>query len=212
MDGSKRKRRADAERNRLRLLNVARVAFAERGMSASLEDIARTAGVGIGTLYRHFPTREMLVNDIYRDEGARLMVAARELATSLDPVEAVRAWIALFIHALETRQILSGVLDPSTSAGEDELCGVSGEVLVSALDGLLSRALQSGDMVSKIDAFDLLCAVAGIATYRRKPGWDSSARQLVDILILGLTRPKTNRQARPRRSAGKTSSRPRRVR
>ena len=75
MDGSKRKRRADAERNRLRLLNVARVAFAERGMSASLEDIARTAGVGIGTLYRHFPTREMLVDDIYRDEGARLMVA-----------------------------------------------------------------------------------------------------------------------------------------
>ena len=208
MDGSKRKRRADAERNRLRLLNVARVAFAERGMSASLQDIARTAGVGIGTLYRHFPTREMLVDDIYRDEGARLMVAARELATSHDPVEAVRAWISLFIHALETRQILSGVLDPSTSAGDDELCGVSGEVLVSALDGLLNRAIQSGDMVRRIEAFDLLCAVAGIATYRRKTSWDSSARHLVDILVLGLTRPETKKKARPRRSAGKARSRP----
>ena len=198
--------RADAERNRLRLMEVARVAFADRGMSASLEDIARTAGVGIGTLYRHFPTREALVNDIYRDEGVRLTVAAQELARSHDPVEAVRAWILLFIHALETRQMLSEVLDPNTS-NTGELCGVSGEVLVSALNGLLDRAIESGDMVSRIEAFDLLCAVAGIATYRRKPSWDSSAKHLVDILLLGLTRPRTDRNARPRRSSRQSSSR-----
>ena len=79
---------------------------------------------------------------------------------------------------------------------------------LTELGELAARARQSGDMVRRIEAFDLLCAVAGIATYRRKTSWDSSARHLVDILVLGLTRPETKKKARPGRSAGKARSRP----
>ena len=90
-----RKPRADAERNRQRLLDVAKTAFAEKGVSASLEDIAREAGVGIGTLYRHFPTRDALIDEIYRDEGSRLAEAARQLSEDQPPLEAVRQWLLL---------------------------------------------------------------------------------------------------------------------
>jgi AcrR family transcriptional regulator len=168
-------------------LDTAREAFAERGLSASLEEIARTAGVGIGTLYRHFPTRETLVNEIYRDQGELLSAAANDLARKHAPIDAVREWLLLFIHSLENKQILAGVLSCISEEGE-EYCALSGEVLVRALDGLLARAVENGDVVRKIESLDVLCAIAGIASYGEEPDWEASARRLVDVLIAGMTR------------------------
>lgn len=183
---TKRKPRADSERNRQRLLDVARVAFAERGLSASLEDIARTAGLGIGTLYRHFPTREMLVDEIYRQQGEQLTAAAVELSQCQTPTEALRAWLLLFIQSLENKQIMAGVL-ACMSDGGDEYCALSGEALVMALDGLLDAAAKAGEITAEVHALDLLCAITGIASYSPEADWEASARRLVGVLMAGLT-------------------------
>jgi AcrR family transcriptional regulator len=183
---TKRKPRADGERNRQRLLDVARVAFAERGLSASLEDIARTAGLGIGTLYRHFPTREMLVDEIYRQQGEQLTAAAVELSQCQTPTEALRAWLLLFIQSLENKQIMAGVL-ACMSDGGDKYCALSGEALVMALDGLLDAAAKAGEITAEVQALDLLCAITGIASYSPEADWGASARRLVGVLMAGLT-------------------------
>lgn len=183
--GPKRKLRVDAERNRQRLLEVAKLAFAEQGLSASLEEIARKAGVGIGTLYRHFPTREVLVDEIYRDQGNRLSAAAEELASRMPPIEALRKWLLLFIESLENKQIMAGVLSCISDGGE-EYCALSGEVLVAALDRLLEGAMLSGKPERTVESLDLLCAIAGIATYAEAPAWKSSAERLVRVVMAGL--------------------------
>jgi len=182
---TKRKPRADAERNRQRLLDVAKAAFAQRGMSASLEEIARTAGVGIGTLYRHFPTRDALVNELYRDQGVQLTTAAKELAESHSPMDALREWLLLFTDSLANKQIMAGVLSCVSNDG-DEFCALSGEVLLAALDGLLERARRSGDVVREVESLDLLCAIAGIASYGSDSDWEASAKRLVNLLVAGL--------------------------
>lgn len=184
----KRKPRADGERNRQRLLEVARVAFAERGLSASLEDIARTAGVGIGTLYRHFPTRQVLVDEIYREQGESLTAAAAELSRRLTPVEALREWLMLFIQSLENKQIMAGVLACMSEDGGADYCALSGELLVTVLDGLLQDAIRSGSIREDIESLDLLCAIAGIASYSPDPKWEKSAKRLVNALVAGLVR------------------------
>jgi AcrR family transcriptional regulator len=109
-DAPARKPRADAERNRLRLLEAARAAFASGGTGASLEDIARSAEVGIGTLYRHFPTRDALVSEVYRNEAEKLAAAARQLAETEAPLDALRAWLLLFVDYLSTKLILAEAL------------------------------------------------------------------------------------------------------
>lgn len=181
----KRKPRADSERNRQRLLDVARVAFAERGLSASLEDIARTAGLGIGTLYRHFPTREMLVDEIYREQGEQLTAAAADLSQRLTPIEALRTWLLLFIQSLENKQIMAGVLACMSDGGE-EYCALSGEALVTALDGLLDKAVKAGEITAEVKALDLLCAITGIASYSPEADWEASAKRLLRVLMAGL--------------------------
>src|ERR1700733_9590796 len=100
-----RKPRADAQRNRERILRMAKQEFTRSGANASLDDIAKKAAVGPGTLYRHFPTREELLVSVYRSEMEKLAEAERDLADSLSPVEALRAWLLLFVDAVETKQI-----------------------------------------------------------------------------------------------------------
>jgi AcrR family transcriptional regulator len=102
--------RIDAQRNRQRLLETAKATFAEKGEAAGLEEIARLAGVGIGTLYRHFPTRDALVEAVYRNETQQLAEAAAELATTHAPVEALRAWMRIFVDHIATKQLMAGVL------------------------------------------------------------------------------------------------------
>src|SRR6266566_6878160 len=90
-----RKPRSDAQQNRERILEVAKAAFTQFGADASLDDIAKQAGVGAGTLYRHFPSREALIEAVYRTEVERLAAAERTLAETMPPIEALRAWMLL---------------------------------------------------------------------------------------------------------------------
>ncbi|KAF1018554.1 MAG: HTH-type transcriptional regulator SrpR [Paracidovorax wautersii] len=184
-----RKLRADAERNRRRLLDAAKAAFTAKGTSASLEDIARTAGVSIGTLYRHFPTREALIDEIYRDEGRQLAAAADDLCARLQPMDALHAWLLLFVRYFGRKQVLAGVLHCMNDDGKDsgKRYTMSVELIVQAMQSLLDRAAQAGCIASKnTEPLDLLCAIAGVATLGPQPGWEAHAKRLVEVLVAGL--------------------------
>src|SRR5580693_3495797 len=179
-----RKPRADAQRNRERILEVAKQEFTRVGANASLEDIAKKAGVGPGTLYRHFPTREDLLAAVYRSEMEKLAAAQRTLADALPPVEALRAWLLLFVDAVETKQIIAPVLN--TLVGDPKkVFEASHAQIHEALRALVKRAIKSGDIRTDLDPIDLLRALVGVANVATSPDWRQSARRLVEILILG---------------------------
>jgi AcrR family transcriptional regulator len=179
-----RKPRADALRNRERILNVARDAFTRDGASVSLDDIAKQAGVGPGTLYRHFPTREALLEAVYRTELEKLAAAEKEFATTMPPVEALREWMRLFVDYMATKLIIVPALN--TMAGcSPKVMESSGELIRDAIDGLVKRAIESGDIRPDLDPLDLLRALAGVSNVAPVPEWPESAKRLVDILILG---------------------------
>lgn len=179
-----RKPRADAERNRMRLLEAARAAFASGGTGASLEDIARSAGVGIGTLYRHFPTRDALVSEVYRNEAAKLADAARQLANGLPPLDALRRWLLLFVDYLSTKLILAEALR-TMMCDTSELTKASVEQLTASMRLLMDGARASGEIAAgDTDPLDLLRALGGVAS--AGPGWENGARAMVDILINGM--------------------------
>ena len=108
---ARRKPRADAQRNRERILEIAKQAFTRSGADASLDDIATQAGVGAGTLYRHFPTREALLAAVYRTEVEKLAAAEKRLAVELAPLEALRAWMLLFVDYIATKKIIAPALN-----------------------------------------------------------------------------------------------------
>ena len=181
-----RKPRADAERNRQRLLDAARAAFSDGGVSVSLEEIVRSAGVGIGTLYRHFPTRDALIAEVYRNEAAKLGDAARELAESQPPLEALRAWLLLFVDYLSTKLILVEAFK-SMVGDTSRLTAASGDMLSSSITLLVDRAVESGDIErDSVDPIDLLRALTGVAMAGAGPDWHFAAARMVDILIGGL--------------------------
>jgi AcrR family transcriptional regulator len=179
-----RKPRADAQRNRERILDVAKQEFTRVGANASLEDIARKAGVGPGTLYRHFPTREDLLVAVYRSEMEKLASAARTLADGKSPVEALRAWLLLFVDSVETKHIIAPVLN--TLVGDPKkVFETSYAKIHEALRALVKRAIKSGDIRKDLDPIDLLRAIVGVSNVSASPDWQQSARRLVDILIAG---------------------------
>jgi AcrR family transcriptional regulator len=179
-----RKPRSDAQRNRERILEVAKHEFTRSGANASLEEIAKKARVGPGTLYRHFPTREELLVAVYRSEMEKLAVAGRTLADTLPPVEALRAWLLLFVDAVETKQIIAPVLN--TLVGDPKkVFEASYAQIHEALRALVKRAIKSGDIRKDLDPIDLLRALVGVANVSASPDWQQSARRLVEILILG---------------------------
>jgi AcrR family transcriptional regulator len=179
-----RKPRADAQRNRERVLEVAKQEFTRVGANASLEDIAKKAGVGPGTLYRHFPTREDLLVAVYRSEVEKLAAAERTLADREAPVEALRAWLLLFVDAVETKHIIAPVLN--TLVGDPKkVFETSYAQIHEALRALVKRAIKSGDIRKDLDPIDLLRAIVGVANVSASPDWQPSARRLVDILIAG---------------------------
>jgi AcrR family transcriptional regulator len=181
---SDRKPRADAQRNRERILKVAKQEFTRSGASASLEEIAKQAGVGPGTLYRHFPTREELLVAVYQSEMEKLAAAERTLADTLPPVEALRAWLSLFVDAVETKQIIAPVLN--TLVGDPKkVFEASYAQIHEAIRALVKRAIKSGDIRKDLDPIDLLRALVGVANVAASPDWQQSARRLVEILILG---------------------------
>jgi AcrR family transcriptional regulator len=179
-----RKPRADAQRNRERLLEVAKKAFTQSGADASLDEIAKQAGVGPGTLYRHFPTREELLVAVYHSEMEKLAAAERTFAETMPPIEALRAWLLLFVDAVETKQIIAPVLN--TLVGDPKkVFEASYAQIQEAIRALVKRAIKSGDVRQDLDPIDLLRALVGVAHMATSPDWRQSARRLVDILIAG---------------------------
>jgi AcrR family transcriptional regulator len=179
-----RKPRADAQRNRERILEVAKEAFTRSGANTSLDDIARQARVGPGTLYRHFPTREELLQAVYRSEMEKLAAAERKFAQSMTPVKALRAWLLLFVDAIETKQIIAPAL--STLIGDPKkVFAASYAQMREAIRALVKRAIKSGDIRKDIEPMDFLRALVGVAHVPSSPDWQQSAKRLVDILIVG---------------------------
>lgn len=179
-----RKPRADAQRNRERILEVAKQEFTRSGADASLDDIAKRAGVGPGTLYRHFPTREDLLKAVYRTEMEKLATAEQRLAETMPPVEALRAWLLLFVDGIATKQIIAPALN-ALVGDPKKIFEASYARVHDALRALVKRAVKSGDIRKDLDPIDLLRALVGVANVASTPDWQQSARRLVDILISG---------------------------
>src|SRR5713226_247210 len=150
-----RKPRTDAQRNRERILEVAKEAFTRSGANASLDDIAKEAGVGAGTLYRHFPTRDALIEAVYRTEVEKLAAAEKKFSESLPPIEALRAWMLLFVDYIATKQIIAPALN-TIVGGPSKLYEGSRAQIAGAIQALVKRAVESGDIRGDLDPFDLL--------------------------------------------------------
>src|ERR1700688_1244236 len=181
---SPRKPRTDAQRNRERILEVAKEAFTRSGANASLDDIAKGAGVGAGTLYRHFPTRDALIEAVYRTEVEKVAAAEKKFSERLPPVEALRAWMLLFVDHIATKQIIGPALN-SLVGGPSKLYEGSRSQMQGAIDSLVKRAIKSRDIRRDMEPFDLLRALIGVSHVASGPDWQQSARRLVDILITG---------------------------
>jgi len=180
-----RKPRADAQRNRERLLEAARREFRRSGADASLEEIGNQAGVGPGTLYRHFPTRDALIEAVFRDEVAKLSASAQRFAETLPPIEALRAWMLLFTEHIAAKQIVAAVLNTYTGGPERLYEGARGQLL-GAMEHLVTRAVRNQEIRKDVKPFDLLRALIGLAYVPSGPDWSESARRIVNILINGL--------------------------
>jgi AcrR family transcriptional regulator len=179
-----RKPRTDAQQNRERILEVAQKVFTRSGANASLDDIAREAGVGAGTLYRHFPTRDALIEAVYRTEVEKLAAAEKKFSETMGPIEALRAWMLLFVDYIAAKQIIAPALN-TLVGGPSKLYEGSRSLVQEAINALVKRAIKSGDIRKDLDPFDLLRALVGVSNVASSPDWQQSARRLVDILITG---------------------------
>lgn len=183
--GADRPLRADALRNRERLLEMAKTAFTEQGADVSLEEIARLAEVGIGTLYRHFPTRDAILEAVYRREVQQLASSADRLLAEHKPIEALRLWLRLFVDYLATKKVIVPALN-AMGADTPALFETSGGLIRGAISQLLERGIGSGEIRPEIETADMIQALAGIAYNATTPGWRTSALRLIDIVIAGL--------------------------
>jgi AcrR family transcriptional regulator len=179
-----RKPRADAQRNRDRILEVAKKAFTRHGADASLDDIAKAARVGPGTLYRNFPNRQALLEAVYASGVEELIEAERKFAQALTPIEALRAWLLLFVDYIAAKQIIAPALK-NLVGGPSKVYESSGAKITQTIQALVERAIQSGDLRADLDSIDLLRALFGVSSLSPNSNWPESARRLVDILILG---------------------------
>jgi AcrR family transcriptional regulator len=180
-----RKPRVDAVRNRERVLEAAKVVFSAGGPEASLEAVARTAGVGIGTLYRHFPTREALFEAVYRREVQQLADLAEKLKQEAPPIDALRQWMRSNVRFVATKKGMSEAL-ALAAYKNSELFSYSFDRLTRAVGGLLDRAIAAGEIRDDITPEDLLRALVGMCYMHDRPGWQTSVLRLVDVFVDGL--------------------------
>lgn len=184
---TRRKPRADSIRNREILLEAATQIFSAGGPQASLEAVARKAGVGIGTLYRHFPTREALFEAVYRHEVDHLVELAGKLAGEPDPVEALRQWLHANVRLVAAKKgMIQGL--QLVAHGSPDLKAYSFEQLTGAVRLLLDRAIAAGEARSDIPPEDLLRTLIGIFYSQSTADWQPTALRLVDIFVDGLRR------------------------
>ena len=193
-----RKPRADAARNRERVLEAAKVVFSAGGPEASLEAVARTAGVGIGTLYRHFPTREALFEAVYRHEVQHLADLAERLKQQAQPIEALRQWMRSNVKFVATKKGMSAAL-ALAAYKNSELFSYSFDRLTRAVGGLLDQAIAAGDIRADITPEDLLRALVGMCYMHDQPGWQASVLRLVDVFVDGLRIQPFQPGAKPKR-------------
>lgn len=180
-----RRLRADARRNYDRLIEVAAQAFASHGTAASLEDIARRADVGIGTLYRHFPSREHLVEAVYHHEVEALCDAAEELSRERAPDEALEEWMHRFVGYIATKRGMADSLRILISSNSKLFADSYGKVPV-ALASLIDRAVAAGAIRTDVDSTDVLQALSGTYSMPSSPEWYERSRRLVRLLMDGL--------------------------
>jgi len=180
-----RKPRADSLRNRDLLLTAAKAAFAELGADAPLEEIARRAGVGIGTLYRHFPTREALIAAVYAREIAQLAASADALLAQGSAGEALEAWLDLLIDYMATKRVMAPALRADPGEGS-KLYASTGATILPPLEHLAEAARAAGDIRSDIGFEDILRMMSGLSLGYEQPGWDAGARRLLSVMMAGL--------------------------
>lgn len=174
--------RADAQRNRDRILDAAANAFTRDADDATLDAIAKEAGVGIGTLYRHFPTREALVDAAYRNELGRLCDAADDLLAAMSPDKALRAWMDRFVDYMTTKRGMGEALRALIAAGGDPFAR-SWELMLAATATLLRAAVGSGAVRADVGAEDVLRAIGAVSI---APGDQAQAGRLLDLIMDGL--------------------------
>jgi AcrR family transcriptional regulator len=177
--------RADAARNRDQLLAVATRVFGSADAEPSMRAIAREAGVGIATLYRHFPTRESLVDAVYRDQVARLTTGARELLGQLPPAAAMRRWMDLFGDWIATKNGMLDTLLAMVESGEIAHARTRTELL-AAITTILDAGRAVGDLRSDVAAEDIAAALIGIFTVTPRPERQAQASRLLNLLMDGL--------------------------
>jgi AcrR family transcriptional regulator len=180
-----RRPRADAVRNRERVLEAAKAVFSAGGPDASLEAVARRAGVGIGTLYRHFPTRESLFEAVYRREVQQLGELAEQLKGEAAPVDALRRWLRSNVEFVATKKGMSAALALAVQ-GSSELSAYSFDRLTKAVGALLDRAVAAGEIRSDISPEDVLRTLVGMCYMHDQPGWQASVLRLVEVFVDGL--------------------------
>ena len=178
--GKPRKLRADAQRNRERLLETAREAFKRDGAEASLDDIAKKSGVGSATLYRHYPTREALIEAVYHREVEKLGTLCDELMGSKPPMEALRFWMLTFADHVIEKQIIASALNEASYANPRKVIG-------GTIQRLTQRAIENGDLRRDTVALDLLWAMIGVLSKARDTEWQESTKRLIDLLLRGAT-------------------------
>ncbi|MGY9047209.1 hypothetical protein P775_19290 [Puniceibacterium antarcticum] len=187
MNSTRRKPRSDAQRNRNRLIEAAKEVLGQGGPGASLEAVARSAGVGIGTLYRHFPTREALFQAVYRHEVEQLINLASELEQTGDGADAVRAWLHAVVGLVATKRGLLGALAVVATDDSKALFAELSARMKAALGQLLARAVAEGAMRGDVTAEDLLSAVYALCYGRAPdPEWEAQVLRLLDIFVDGL--------------------------
>jgi AcrR family transcriptional regulator len=182
---SPRPLRADAQRNRDTLLEAAVRAFSQEGPDVTLDAIAKDAGVGIGTLYRHFPTREALVEAAYRNELARLCDIVAELLETMPPDEATRAWMDRFVDYMTTKRGMADALRALIASGGNPYAH-SRDRLTTAITTLLAAAAAAGTVRPDIEPGDVLLSLSGVSLAAGDPAQRDQARRLLDLLMDGL--------------------------
>lgn len=180
-----RKQRADAQRNRERILEAARQAFTRHGAEASLDEIARQAAVGPGTLYRHFPTRDALIEGVYHREIEKLRAAGERFLATRPPLDALRRWMLLFIDYVANKYLIMPALN-SVLGGSTRLIEGSRDPIHDIFLRLIGRAMENGDLRSDIDPHDITRVLIGTFYTMAMPGWKASARRIVDLLLEGV--------------------------
>lgn len=176
--------RADAQRNEDRVLEAAAAAFARDGADASVKDIARAAGVGVGTVYRRFPSKELLIEAIYRREVRLLCDAASELAASMPAADALRAWMARFIDFMAAKHVMADALRVILTDDDERL--QTRALLADAIGLLLAAGADQGTTREQVGAYDVLMALGGISVIADTERRPELAARLIDLLLHGV--------------------------